>query len=704
MTRTSAVLNRRSFLKTIGMGSAALWGGCQPGIIVGPAEKHRFAASGKDRPNFLFLFTDDQTFRAVNALGNPDVQTPNMDRLISRGVTFTHCFNQGSFSGAVCVASRAMLNTGRYLWQCGGGQCKESEGKLYPLWGQTLGQAGYDTFVTGKWHNGDQSLQAGFKKIGPTGPGMYNSTDYQGAAYHRPAPGNAWSPTDKTQKGHWLDVDGKIVHSSQRWADSAIDYLGNQASPSDDPFFMYVAFHAPHDPRQSPREFVDMYPLDKIKIPPNYLPEHPFDQGHHKLRDEILAPFPRTKEAVKVHLQEYYAIATHADHQIGRILAALEKTGKADNTIIIFSADHGLAVGQHGLMGKQNMYDHSIRMPFVMAGPGLKPGRKIRAMMHLQSLFATTCDMAGIATPSTVQFPSLLPLLTGEKEKLHDEIYGAYLKYQRMVRTEKWKLIRYPHNREVQLFDIKKDPWETKDLAENPRYARIVARMDARLQRLVKEMHDPMDFEEIKLDPNLPNALIIGDSISLGYTPYVRRALSGKVNIVHAPGNNSGTTLGREKLTEWLGDMEWDLIHFNWGLHDLKHVKAGTGKNSNDPNDPQQADISQYRENMQQLVQELRQTGAELIFATTTPYPAGVKPCRIPADAQKYNQAALGIMKQYGIAINDLYSFVLPSLEELQHPVNVHFSARGSEALAQEVVRSIVAKLETIATTSAPKR
>ena len=190
-----------------------------------------------------------------------------------------------------------------------------------------------------------------------------------------------------------------------------------------------------------------------------------------------------------------------------------------------------------------------------------------------------------------------------------------------------------------------------------------------------------------------PNVLIIGDSISLGYTPYVREALKDKVNLIHAPGNNQGTTLGRQKLAEWLGDTDWDIIHFNWGLHDLKHVKPDTGQNSNDPNDPQQADIHQYRENMQVLVQQLRQTGAELIFATTTPYPAGVRPCRIPEDAARYNQAALRIMKEHGIAVNDLYSFALPRLAELQNPVNVHFSALGSEALALEVVKAIEGKL-----------
>jgi choline-sulfatase len=136
-----------------------------------------------------------------------------------------------------------------------------------------------------------------------------------------------------------------------------------------------------------------MYPPEKIKIPPNFLPEHPFDQGDHKLRDELLAPFPRTKEAVQTHLSEYYAIITHADHHIGRILDALEQSGEADNTIIIFSADHGLAVGQHGLIGKQSQYDHSVRMPFVMCGPGLQENVRSDAMIYLQSCFATTCEM-----------------------------------------------------------------------------------------------------------------------------------------------------------------------------------------------------------------------------------------------------------------------------------------------------------------------
>jgi arylsulfatase A-like enzyme len=487
-------MRRRDFLKQLGAG-LALAGGTGHWTLDAKAAQDK-------RPNFLFLFTDDQAFSTVNALNNPEVKTPNMDRLVRSGTTFTHCFNQGAWHGAVCVASRAMLNTGRYLWQCGGDTCGD-----YPLWGETLGNAGYDTFMTGKWHNRDKALKRSFKTLGPIGPGMFPSKDTRAeenkkkgilkAPYDRPRPGNSWSPTDKTLTGHWRNVDGKIVHSSKLWADTAIDHLNNHVTQSDDPFFMYVAFNAPHDPRQSPKKFVDMYPPEEIKIPPNYVPEHPFDQGDHKLRDEVLAPFPRTKRDVQVHLSEYYAIISHADHHIGRILDALEATGKADNTIIIFSGDHGLAVGQHGLMGKQNQYDHSVRMPYVFSGPGIEAGCKNDALVYLQSAFATTCEMAGVETPETVQFPSLVPLLKGKQEKLYDCVYGAYRDFQRMVRTQRYKLIRYPHVGEVQLFNLQEDPWEMKDLAEDPQYAQLVKDLDVKLHRWMKLTGDKLELDRL---------------------------------------------------------------------------------------------------------------------------------------------------------------------------------------------------------------
>ncbi len=458
---------------------------------------NRFAAAGQERPNFLFLFSDDQTFRALGRLGELEVKTPNLDRLAKSGMLFTHCFNQGGWSGAVCIPSRTMLNTGRTLWQSRGASGQDLEPGA-ALWGETLGHAGYDTFMAGKWHLPEAALKRSFKTLGPLTGGFRQSTTNRGPAYFRPAPGNPWRPEDPKWGGHWITNNGTTTHSSVLIADAAIGYLRNQAAASSNAFFMYVAFNAPHDPRQSPKEFLDLYPPAKLKVPPNFLPKHPFPiESGFDGRDEILAPYPRTPEIVQVHLQEYYAMVTHLDVQIGRVLEALESTGKASNTVVIFTSDQGLAVGQHGLLGKQNLYDHSLRMPFLMAGPGIPRGRRNDALFNMQSLFATTCEMAGVPVPGTVQFPSLVPLITGTRKQLTDSLYAAFIDRQRAVRTKQWKLIRTPKAGEVQLFDVQHDPWEKLNLAADPRHASTLAMLDDKLRGLMREMKDPMPEEEV---------------------------------------------------------------------------------------------------------------------------------------------------------------------------------------------------------------
>ena len=199
---------------------------------------------------------------------------------------------------------------------------------------------------------------------------------------------------------------------------------------------------------------------------------------------------------------------------------------------------------------------------------------------------------------------------------------------------------------------------------------------------------------KIPYDKNLPDVLIIGDSISIGYTPFVAQLLKGKANVIHHKGNSQGTTNGLLKLSSWLGDKKWAVIHFNFGLHDLKHVtEAGTSKNSNSFDDPQQADLPTYTKNLAVITEKLKKTGSQLIFATTTPYPAGVKPARLPADAVKYNENAIKIMKKNDVAVNDLYNHILPHLKKLQRPVNVHFSPEGSLHLARKVAKGILEKL-----------
>lgn len=485
------MIDRRTFLKTVGgLSASALLS--PMGLTAGESP------AARKKPNFLVIVADDQCFRTLNALNNDEVHTPNFDRLMGRGTTFTHCFHQGSWQGAVCVASRAMMHTARYLWTCGGDRCGN-----YPLLGETLQGGGYHTAAVGKWHNGDATALRSFVTGKTIGPGFYASTPMDGIAYNRPRPGDPWTPWDPKYRGHWTphelwDIERPNgagprqassryeaqQHSCELYADSAVKVLNELAAQPDNPFFLYVAWNSPHDPRQAPKELLDMYPVEKIKVPPNFLPEHPFDIGDGAGRDEVLAPFPRTPEIVKVHRQEYYAHITYMDRQMGRVLDALDKSGQADNTYIIVTGDHGLAVGEQGLMGKQNLYEGSVRMPFIMAGPGVAAGRKIDAMMYQHSLFPTICDLSGVAAPSTVQFPSLLPLLQGTKSQLFDSMYCAYRKFQRSVRTQTHKLILYPEVKRVQLFDISKDPWEMNNLAGDPANAAMVSELFRELKKL----------------------------------------------------------------------------------------------------------------------------------------------------------------------------------------------------------------------------
>ncbi|MCA9173703.1 MAG: sulfatase-like hydrolase/transferase [Planctomycetales bacterium] len=448
-------------------------------------------ARADERPNILFIFADDQAFDTIGALGNDEVETPNLDQLVRRGATFTRAYNQGSWSGAVCVASRTMLVTGRYLWHANEvyGQTDKLFRQQQRLWPQLLEAAGYETYFSGKWHIRADAQQA-FSVCNHVRPGMPKQTP-QG--YNRPQDGkpDVWSPYDPKFGGFW--EGGK--HWSEVLGDDGVDYL-SRAAKSDKPFFMYLAFNAPHDPRQSPKEYVDNYPLDKISIPKSFVPEYPLDIGANRIRDEQLAPFPRTEHSIKVNRQEYYAIITHLDVQVGRILEALEKSGKADNTYIFFTADHGLAVGRHGLMGKQNMFDHSIRVPFMVVGPNIQGGQKVESPIYLQDAMATSLDLAGIEKPKHVEFQSVMPLLRGDTSGARDAIYSGYLEVQRAVTYEGYKLILYPKIKAALLYHLDQDPLELRDLMGDESSRVIAKRLFKKLQQLQVETGDQLKLEK----------------------------------------------------------------------------------------------------------------------------------------------------------------------------------------------------------------
>ena len=232
-------------------------------------------------------------------------------------------------------------------------------------------------------------------------------------------------------------------------------------------------------------------------MPVNYQDEYEYKEAigcGKNLRDEKLGPFPRTEYAVKVNRQEYYAIITHMDAQVGRIFDALEKTGKADNTYIFFTADHGLAVGHHGLFGKQNMFDHSVRVPLMVTGPDVPKNKRIASPVYLQDIMATSLDLAGVEMPAQVQFKSLLPLIEGKIQQSYDAIYGGYMKLQRMITMDGYKVIYYPKIDKTLLYDLRKDPMEMKNIADDPTNAGIIRKLKKRLKQLQKETGDTLSI------------------------------------------------------------------------------------------------------------------------------------------------------------------------------------------------------------------
>ena len=444
------------------------------------------------RPNVLLLLADDMQWDAIGALGEDRIRTPNLDRLVTEGTTFTHAYNQGSVHGAVCMPSRAMIITGRHLWRRGGDQV---EGRR--LWGEVFGEQGYATFVTGKWHNGKDALERGFQTIGATGGGMLHSTKQEEDGYNRGGAGNTWKPDDQSRGGHWQTVDGEIVHSSEHWADEAVGWIGQRATATDDdrPFFAHVAFHAPHDPRQAPTRHLDLYPPERSVLPQNVLPGHPFDNGALRLRDELLAPFPRDDAAIRLHMAEYAAIISHLDEQVGRILDALDDSGMADNTLVVFTADHGLAVGQHGLLGKQSLYDHSQRVAVVWRGPGIAVDVRRDDLVYLHSLFPTAAELTGVSTPDDLDAPSMAHMLHGDDGTNggHETLFAAYSDTQRMVRDRTYKLIVYPQAMQVQLFNLQADPWETHNIADDPDQRATMTRLHGDLLRWMDATKDPLE-------------------------------------------------------------------------------------------------------------------------------------------------------------------------------------------------------------------
>ncbi|MGC8639889.1 MAG: sulfatase-like hydrolase/transferase [Isosphaeraceae bacterium] len=446
------------------------------------------ARGAEERPNILFLFSDDQRADTIACLGNEHIRTPTLDRLAQSGTVFTRAYCMGSWHGAVCAPSRAMLMTGRTLYRV-----KENLAGA-TTWPEMFARDGYSTFITGKWHNGRQSVLRAFQ---------------QGKAVFLGGMGNPYAlPIQDFSSDHTMVNQRKSgEHSVKLFADAAIGFLKQQKAGK--PFLCYVAFNCPHDPRLAPKPYRDRYNGHEPPPPANFLPQHPFNNGEMVIRDELLAPWPRTPQIVRQHLADYYSYIEFLDDQVARIIAALEATGLKDNTIIVFTSDHGLAIGSHGLFGKQNLYDHSMHSPLIMSGPGIPRGKQTAALCYLLDLFPTLGEFAHVPAPEGSEGRSLAPVLRGQAETRRNILFTAYARVQRALRDDRWKLIRYAHINKTQLFDLRNDPIEMHDLAAAPAYADQVRRLTSLLrdeqaqagdtQTLTTDHPQPLDFDFTKV-------------------------------------------------------------------------------------------------------------------------------------------------------------------------------------------------------------
>ena len=443
-------VSRRGFLKAAaaGAGIAAL------SRLAGAAE----TGAAAKRPNVIILLTDDQRGDTIAALGNPNIQTPNLDALVKRGFTFRQAYCQGGYSGAVCLPARQMILRGR-SWLEPDFKTRWQE-QNFP---KTMNEAGYATYFLGKAGNNDSQVLKVFKSV------------------------------------NFDDKRGDVTVPGQAMADGVIAYLQDWKKQRDagaaQPFFLHLAPPHPHDPRSAPKEFLDKYDPARMPLPPNYLPFHPFDNGEMFVRDEKLLPWPRTEEAVRRELCVYYADITCLDAQLGRIFQALKDIGEFDNTIVVFTGDQGVAIGSHGLLGKQNLYEDCMKVPVIFAGPGVPQGNASDAFAYHFDIYPTVCELTGAKMPREIDGKSLVAVMQGKAEGVRDTVLLGYIGFQRSVRRGQWKLIRYPEVNKTQLFDLAADPREIKDLAGDPAWAGRVKELMVLLVAEQKRFGDTLPLE-----------------------------------------------------------------------------------------------------------------------------------------------------------------------------------------------------------------
>ncbi len=448
------------------------------------------AASSQESPinrrlNVLLIVSDDQRPDTIAALGNAVIRTPNLDRLARRGSAFTRAV----CAYPICTPSRAEILSGCTVFRNGVLNFGKPLNPRLVLLPEVLRRAGYQTWYCGKWHNSGRPLDHGYQAtrglFAAGGRRFWKpTTDYRG----HPVTGyKGWIfQTDDKELLPELGV-GLTPDTSRHIADAAIAAL---EATGDQPFFLHVNFTAPHDPLLRPRDKKHFYNPRQIPVPPNFLPQHPFDHGNLKGRDELLLPFPRTRELVQADLAVYYAVISDLDEQVGRILEALRTRNLQRNTLVIYTSDHGLAVGSHGLRGKQNMYEHTIGVPLLVAGRGIPAGKRFEQQVYLRDIYPTICELTGTKLPHAIDGQSFAQVFRDTDATTYPFTVGYFHQSQRMIRTDRWKLVEYPEAGKWQLFDLKADRYERTNLADSPQHESTRAQLLAMLRNWQRKHGD----------------------------------------------------------------------------------------------------------------------------------------------------------------------------------------------------------------------
>ena len=486
------------------------------GVAVGCVCLFVFIAVGHaERPNFLVIVVDDQSpFDLQRYNSRSPLDTPHIDRLAREGVTLDAAYHMGSWSGAVCTASRHMIMSGRTLWHI-------------PVRGQRPLNPNIDDPLLVPPDLADYSL-----------PEVFNRAGYD--TMRTCKTGNSYDAANKRfAVSHVAMKRGGTAETGSAWhAERVLEFLADRKRRSDeDPFLVYFGFSHPHDVRNGTPELLAKYGAvnhtDRETLPPahvsqpplpvNYLAAHPFPHGHPQLRDEVAVPGVwrrRDPRTIRNEIGRQFACSENIDTQIGRVLSQLDADGDLDNTVVVYTSDHGMAIGRHGLQGKQNLYEHTWRVPMLIRGPGIPANVRAPGNVYLLDLLATLCDLAGIEPPATNEGTSFVPVLRGEHEIIRDVLYGAYCGGTkpgiRSIRRGDWKLIKYDvldgAVRETQLFHLAQNPHEfvhehaaeevvaltglrpsaiQRNLADDPRFADQRRELEALLESEQLRLNDP---------------------------------------------------------------------------------------------------------------------------------------------------------------------------------------------------------------------